>query len=209
MKKTKNTEEKPGKEITEKDGSAKGMQTMLRLTSGNHIKLSEMADQKAHILITVNAIIISVILGVLLRKLETDPYLIIPTLIFLTVAVSTIILSILATRPKLTDGNFTENDISQKKTNLLFFGNFYKVELPAYEKAMRTMMMDSDYLYSSIIKDIYYLGVAIGKKYKLLRLAYNVFMFGLIISVLAFAIASIFYGHGSSSGAVHVTESPF
>lgn len=203
------TAENPGKEITEKDGSSKGMQTMLRLTSSNHIKLSEMADQKAHILITVNAIIISVILGVLLRKLETDPYLIIPTLIFLTVSVSTIILSILATRPKLTDGVFTDSDIAQKKTNLLFFGNFYKVELPAYEKAMRTMMMDSDYLYSSLIKDIYHLGVAIGKKYRLLRLAYNVFMFGLIISVLAFAIASVFYGGHSSSGAVHVSESPF
>lgn len=211
MKKTKDIEEKPAKEITEKDGSAKGMQTMLRLASGNHIKLSEMADQKAHILITVNAIIISVILGVLLRKLETDPYLIIPTLIFLTVAVSTIIISILATRPKITQGIFTEDDILNKKTNLLFFGNFYKVDLPVYEKAMRSMMADPDYLYTSIIKDIYFLGVAIGKKYRLLRIAYNIFMFGLIISVIAFALASLFYNHNpASSGAIGNTEgSPF
>ncbi len=48
---------------------SKGIQTMLRLTSENHLKLSDMADHKANILISVNAIIISVILGVLLRKL--------------------------------------------------------------------------------------------------------------------------------------------
>ena len=212
MKDIKKTTEKVKNEINEKEGAAKGMQTMLRLTSGNHIKLSEMADQKAHILITVNAIIISVILGVLLRKLETDPYLIIPTLIFLTVAVSTIIISILATRPKITQGTFLDEDILNKKTNLLFFGNFHKVDLAVYEKAMRSMMRDSDYLYSSIIKDIYFLGVAIGKKYRLLRVAYNIFMFGLIISVLAFAIAVFFYGNSApsvSSNSAHAGGAPF
>ena len=214
MKDIKKAPEKVKNQINEKEGAAKGMQTMLRLTSGNHVKLSEMADQKAHILITVNAIIISVILGVLLRKLETDPYLIIPTLIFLTVAVSTIIISILATRPKITQGTFLDEDILNKKTNLLFFGNFHKVDLPVYEKAMRSMMRDSDYLYSSIIKDIYFLGVAIGKKYRLLRIAYNIFMFGLIISVLAFAIAVFFYSSSTPSPllpsvSVHGGGSPF
>ena len=213
MKNIKKDPEKVNHEINEKGGAAKkGMQTMLRLTSSNHIKLSEMADQKAHILITVNAIIISVILGVLLRKLETDPYLIIPTLTFLTVAVSTIIISILATRPKITQGTFLEEDILNKKTNLLFFGNFHKVDLAVYEKAMRSMMRDSDYLYSSIIKDIYFLGVAIAKKYRLLRIAYNIFMFGLIISVLAFAVAVFFYGNPSPSlrsTSAHTGGSPF
>jgi hypothetical protein len=34
----------------------------------------------------------------------------------------------------------------------------------------------------------------LGKKYQLLRISYNVFMFGLILSVIAFIIASAFYG---------------
>jgi len=184
-------EEGPGPEITEKEGTTKGMQTMLRLTSSNHVQLSEMADSKANILISVNGIIISLILSILLRKLQTDPYLTIPTIIFLTVSVTTIVIAILATRPKITLGTFSEDDIINKKTNLLFFGNFYKVELATYEKAMRTMMKDSDYLYRSIIKDIYFLGVVLGQKYKLLRLAYNIFMIGIIVSVLAFGVASI------------------
>ena len=178
--------------ISEKAGTTKGMQTMLRLTSSNHIQLSEMADAKANILISVNAIIISVILSVLLRKLQTDPYLTIPTLIFLTAAVITIVIAILATRPKLNEGTFMEEDVRNKKTNLLFFGNFHKMSQQEYESAMRVMMTDADYLYSSMVQDIYHLGTVLGRKYKLIRLAYTIFMVGIVVSVLAFAAAACF-----------------
>ncbi len=196
----------------EKDKSglmSKGIQTMLRLTSENHLKLSDMADHKANILISVNAIIISVILSVLLRKLQEATYLTIPTIIFLIVAVTTIVISILATRPKISGGTFTHEDISLKKTNLLFFGNFHKATYEQYNAAMREMMLDTDYLYGSLIKDIYYLGVVLGRKYKLIRIAYNIFMVGIIVSVLAFAIAAFFYG-GATDGTtvINGTGSP-
>lgn len=176
---------------------SKGIQTMLRLTSGNHLKLSDMADSKANILISVNAIIISVVLGVLARKLQEETYLKIPTLIFLASAVVTIVLSILATRPKINVGTFTPEDIDNKKTNLLFFGNFYKATFEEYNDAMKKMMVDTDYLYGSLVKDIYYLGVILGRKYWLIRLAYNVFMIGIIISVVAFVIAVSVHNAGA------------
>ena len=175
---------------------SKGIQTMLRLASENHLKLSEMADHKANILISVNSIIISVILSVLLRKLADEPYLTIPSVIFLTVAVSTIVISILATRPKISGGTFTHQDVTDKKTNLLFFGNFHRASFQDYNVAMRNMMVDADYLYGSLIKDIYHLGVVLGKKYRLIRLAYNIFMIGIIVSVIAFAIA-VMLNHSS------------
>ena len=169
--------------------TAKGVQTMLRLTSSNHLKLSDMADGKANILISVNAIIISVILSVLLRKLQVDTYLTIPTMIFLISSVCTIVVAILATRPKVTGGTFSEKDVMDKRTNLLFFGNFYKMPYEEYMKSMKIMMDDSDYLYSSLIKDIYQLGLVLARKYRLIRWAYNIFMFGIIASVLAFGLA--------------------
>lgn len=187
---------------------SKGIQTMLRLTSANHLRLSELADHKANILISVNAIIISVILSVLLRKLQEETYLIIPTIIFLVVAVVTIVLSILATRPKISGGNFTMNEVREKKTNLLFFGNFYKATYEQYDEAMRQMMLDTDYLYGSLIKDIYYLGAVLGRKYKLLRIAYNIFMIGIVVSVIAFAIAA-FFNNGSTGTVINGTGSPF
>ena len=195
--------------ITEKEGTRKGMQTMLRVTSSNHIQLSDMADSKANILISINAIIISVILSVLLRKLQTDPYLTIPTLIFLLCAVVTIVISILATRPKVNIGLFNEEDVFNKKTNLLFFGNFHKMKQVDYENAMRIMMKDSDYLYSSMVADIYHLGTVLGRKYKLVRLAYNVFMIGIIASVLAFGIASLFFASPEPTISVTTGGSPF
>jgi predicted metal-dependent HD superfamily phosphohydrolase len=168
---------------------SKGIQTMLRLASGNHLRLSEMADRKANILISVNAIIISVSVSLLFRKFETDPFLVIPTIIFLASSVITIVLSILATRPTVTGGKFSKEDITDKKVNLLFFGNFYKATLEDYKWGMSIMMRDPEYLYGSLIKDVYYLGVVLGKKYKLLRIAYNIFMAGIVISVIAFTIS--------------------
>ncbi len=195
----------------DKDNSglkSKGIQTMLRLTSTNHFHLSDMADSKAHILISVNAIIISVILSVLLRRLEETPYLTIPTIIFLLVSVATIVISIISTRPKVSGGMFTSQDVTDKKTNLLFFGNFYKTSYEDYNAAMREMMKDTDYLYGSLIKDIYTLGTVLGRKYKLVRLAYNVFMIGIIVSVLAFSIAFVFHST-TSSNVTPTSVSPF
>jgi predicted metal-dependent HD superfamily phosphohydrolase len=171
----------------------RGIQTMLRLTSENHLELSNMADGKASILISVNAIIISVILSVLIRRIEVDTHLTIPTFIFLASSLATIIIAILATRPKISEGHFSREDILNKTTNLLFFGNFYKSRLEEYKWAMNTMMRDPDYLYGSVIQDIHQLGVVLARKYKLIRLAYTVFMIGIFISVVAFMIAILLH----------------
>ncbi len=195
--------------ISEKEGTTKGMQTMLRLASSNHIKLSDMADRKANILISVNAIIISVVLSQLVRKLQTDPYLVIPTITFLSFSVIIIVIAILATRPKLNNGRFVDADVINKKTNLLFFGNFHKMTHMEYETAMRTMMKDSDYLYSSMIQDIFHLGQVLGKKYRLIRLAYNLFMIGIIVSVVAFTLSALFYPAQPAGVISNTGGSPF
>jgi HD-GYP domain-containing protein (c-di-GMP phosphodiesterase class II) len=193
--------QKNAKEIEKQKANllGKGIQTMLRLTSSNHLDLSEMADRKANILISVNALIISVILSVLLRRLDVDTYLTIPTITFLVFSLATIVIAILATLPKVSGGRFSREDILHKKTNLLFFGNFHKATLQEYQWGMQEMMKDQEYLYGALIKDIYYLGVILGRKYKLLRIAYYIFMIGIIISVLAFAIAVALNKGGSSA----------
>lgn len=187
----------------------KGIQTSLRLSSENHLRLSDMADSKANILISVNAIIISVILSVLLRKIEVDRHLTIPTFIFLGFSVATIIIAIIATRPKITKGDFSREDVLHKRTNLLFFGNFYNQSLEEYTWAMSTMMRDSDYLYGSMVQDIYHLGVVLGKKYRLLRTAYGLFMIGIIVSVTAFTLAILFHNPDNSTIINSSGGSPF
>ena len=107
------------------------------------------------------------------------------------VCLVTIVFSILSTRPNVSKGTFTKEDIEQKKTNLLFFGNFHRVNLSDYEAGMKQMLGDADYLYSSMIHDIYFLGKVLGKKYRYLRAAYTIFMFGFVLSVIAFIVAEL------------------
>jgi predicted metal-dependent HD superfamily phosphohydrolase len=178
----------------------RGVQTMFRTTSNNHFELSSLADSKSNIMISVNAIIISVSLTVLIARLAYYPQYVIPTIILLTVCLAAVIFAILATRPSINDGRFTEEDIRSKRTNLLFFGNFHRMKLDEYQWAMNEMLKDREYLYNSMIKDIYFLGVVLARKYKYLRISYTIFMWGLIIAVIAFAIAFMYGSGGGSTG---------
>jgi hypothetical protein len=177
----------------DKDKPEKGIETMFRISSSNHQRLSDMADNKAHIMITVNSIILSAIISLLLRRLSEYEYFVVPTFILLSVSLLAMTFSILSTRPSIPAGIFSRDDVDNKKVNLLFFGNFYKATLDDYNYGMQKMMEDRDFLYGSLIKDVYAQGVVLGKKYRLLRIAYNIFMFGLIISVLAFILAFAFF----------------
>lgn len=177
----------------DKEKPEKGIETMFRISSSNHQRLSDMADNKAHIMITVNSIILSAIISLLLRRLSEYEYFVVPTFILLSVSLLAMTFSILSTRPSIPTGVFTRADVDTKKVNLLFFGNFYKATLDDYNYGMQKMMEDRDFLYGSLIKDVYAQGVVLGKKYRLLRIAYNIFMFGLIISVLAFILAFAFF----------------
>ncbi|MDP9077719.1 MAG: DUF5706 domain-containing protein [Bacteroidota bacterium] len=192
--------EKPGHEVhkekehdREKDRPEKGIETMFRITSSNNQRLSDMADNKAHILITVNSIILSAIISLVLRKLDANAFLAYPAFLLLAVSLVAMTFSILATRPSIPSGTFSRHDLEMKQVNLLFFGNFYKMPLEEYTEGMMKVMDDRDFLYNTLIRDVYGQGVVLGKKYRFLRIAYNVFMYGLILSVLAFIIVSAFH----------------
>lgn len=170
----------------------KGIQTMMRVMNDNHIEFSSIADNKANLLISVNAIMISVVLSILVRRLEVDTHLTIPTLLFLLVAVVTIVLSILSTKPKVSSGVFSRDDVLNRKINLMYFGNYHKTKMEDYEWGMKKLLNDPDYLYSTMIRDVHQLGVVLSKKYRLIGAAYTVFMYGIILTVLAFIIAIAF-----------------
>ncbi len=167
----------------------RGIQTFYRVALRNHIKLSDIADTKANILLSVNAIIISLVLANLISKLDNNAYLIYPTAIFTLSCVISMVLSIIATRPNITSGEFTKEDVANKNVNLTFFGNFHQMKLEEYEWAVRELIKDKDYVYNSLTKDLYFLGKVLERKYRILRITYTTFMIGMIISVSSFGIA--------------------
>ncbi|NHF60650.1 HD domain-containing protein [Flavobacteriaceae bacterium TP-CH-4] len=174
----------------------RGVQTLFRVTLKNHLTLSDIADTKANILLSVNAIIISVVLSNLIPKLDnpSNGYLIYPTVIFVTFSVISMILAVLATRPNVTSGEFDKEDVKNKKVNLLFFGNFHKMSLSDYEWAIQELVKDKNYIYTSLTKDLYFLGLVLNRKYNILRWTYTIFMIGIVVSVIAFAVGFHFFG---------------
>ncbi|WBV59846.1 DUF5706 domain-containing protein [Chryseobacterium camelliae] len=173
--------------------SDRSVDTLFRVTLNNHTRLSDIADSKANILLSVNAIIISVCLSVLVPKLDTpkNSHLIIPSFILLLSSVLTIIFAILSTKPNVTKAKFTLQDVSDRKVNLLFFGNFNSMLFDDYHNAMKDLIKDRDYIYDSMVKDLYFLGKVLDRKYRLLSVTYKIFMAGIIISVLSFGYAFI------------------
>lgn len=183
------SENKKSKEKEPK--SDRSVDTLFRVTLSNHTRLSDIADSKANILLSVNAIIISVCLSVLVPKLDTpkNSHLIIPSFILLLSAVLTIIFAILSTKPNVTKAKFSLQDVADRKVNLLFFGNFNRMIFDDYQNAMNVLIKDRDYIYDSMVKDLYFLGKVLDRKYRLLSITYKIFMAGIVISVLSFGYA--------------------
>lgn len=197
------TEKKQKKKLSKEEAKARlkvkykdqspdrGIQTLFRVTMRNHLKLSDIADAKANILLSVNAIIISLAISNLIPELgaPSNKSLMIPTIILVMFSVASIVGSILSTRPNITSGEFTREQVEKREVNLLFFGNFHKVPYSQFEWAMHEIMEDQDYVYESLMKDLYNLGIVLDRKYRLLRITYTIFMIGIILSVLSFLVA--------------------
>ena len=191
-KKKKNKIEKEQVKVDLKNQSPeRAIQTLFRTTLRNHIKLSDIADTKANILLSVNAIIISLALANIIPKLDqiSNRHLLWPTLVLILFSVASIVLSIMSTRPNVTSGEFTDEQVQKREVNLLFFGNFHKVPFKRYEKAIMSLLDNKEEVYQSLLKDLWLLGLVLNRKYTLLRWTYTIFMVGIITSVIAFILA--------------------
>jgi len=170
--------------------TARGIETMFRLTARNQINLSSIADNKANIMLTINAVIISVLVSTSAFSYSAGrgPNFLIPGLILVIGSLTSLVFAVLSVRPKVVKGPISDEDLKNRKVDLLFFGNFYRIDYPKYEKAVKEMMKDYNYLYGSMIKDQYNLGKVLSQKYTLLTYSYNFFMFSFIIAVVVFFV---------------------
>ena len=121
-------------------------------------------------------------------KLEENTYLLLPTLILVITGGVTIVLSIISTKPRIIKGN-SKNNGGDDEINILFFGDYSRLSLPEYKKAMRDTYKSKTEVYDSLSRDIYYQGIVLKWKFKYINIAYNVFMYGFIITILAFILA--------------------
>jgi predicted metal-dependent HD superfamily phosphohydrolase len=181
--------EKPIDTLLEDIKLERGVETFFRITERRHIELSAKAHDKASLLISINSIIVSIVLSVLITKLEENKFLLLPTLLLVITCVTTIILAIISTRPRFLKKNANSKQPEQHEFNILFFGDFSKLTLAGFKKAMKETYKNKNELYDSLSRDIYYQGIILVWKYRYIKIAYNVFMYGFIVTILSFMIA--------------------
>jgi Family of unknown function (DUF5706) len=152
---------------------------MLRQTRSNLVTFSQMADTKAHILLSLSSVLLSLSL-----TQAHDPRFMISIIgldIFLLITVYFALLTVV--------GNVNvikrrRNSVNDPEYSPLFFGNYGDMPYNEYAEHLAEVMNDSDATYEIMVKDIYYQGrYLLQTKYRYIRLAYICFFVGLIVSV--------------------------
>jgi predicted metal-dependent HD superfamily phosphohydrolase len=174
---------------------SRGVETMYRSTYRNHINLSSMADSKANMMISINTIIMSVIISLFgsgvtfIGKGNFDHMrFAVPMCMLLITSLTSVVFAVLSVRPNITSRKADPEAVKEKKSSLLFFGNFIEMPVETFVEEMNTLKEDQQEVYNNMTIDIYHLGKVLKQKYKLLRFSYMIFMGGLIISVIAFLV---------------------
>lgn len=167
-------------------GSNRGIETMFRNIYRVQMDLTGLADNKANMMISINGIIISILIAAVAPKLDSNPWLMIPTTILLLGTMLSLVYSILAAKPRVNPHPLSLHDLRHSEGNLLFFGNFAKITESEFIEGMTELMGDRSALYESMIRDIHGLGTVLNKKFRLLQTAYLLFMIALVTGVISF-----------------------
>ncbi len=170
----------------------RGVETMFRSAYRAHLDLTALADAKANIMISINGLILSIILASIGPKIDSNTWLVIPTIIMLVGCVAAIVYAVLAARPRVSPKtNITLEEVMRSKLNLLFFGNASQLSEDDFLEGLGWMMRDSELIYRSMMQDLYGMARVLSRKFALLRTSYTVFMIGIAVSVFAFIVVFI------------------
>ncbi len=159
---------------------------LIRQTRAHHTQLSSMADVKANMLLTMSSLVITFSL----RYFE-DPYLRWPIIVLTIFCLITIFNAAYAVMPKV---NFSfRPDLEELNCNILFFGSFMNLKYDEFEEAMEQVLSDPAKAYEAQIREIYELGVFLGRnKYLYIRRAYVSFLMGLVAGGVMLLVVEMF-----------------
>ena len=179
---------KKAKKEKEKDtlGTSRGVETMFRTSYRVHMDLSSLADTKANIMISINGLILPILLGAISPKIDSNPWLLVPTSVLMIGCLISMVYAIRSARPRVSDTPITLDQVRENSANILFFGHYANMSRADFETGMTELMQDNDRLYRNMIRDLYGLGSVLTTKFKLLRKSYTVFMIAIVTGTLLF-----------------------
>ncbi|CAH1001160.1 hypothetical protein LEM8419_02072 [Neolewinella maritima] len=168
-------------EKLEQGPTRQAAQTYFRTIFRNNIQLKRMADHKAAIMVSVNALLIGALITFVSYRnwAQTRPEILLPVVVFITCALASLVYAIISSRP---------HDRKDEEENLAFYGTVSKLGRAEFTRRMETTLLDPDALYGNLIQDLHGFGRAIDRKYHLLKVSYNIFLLGLAISLLLLII---------------------
>lgn len=166
---------------------SRGVQTLFRTLSRNHYNLLKMVDNKARIVLTVNSIITSLLLGLLfvIPKSQKVP-LETGTRILIVCSMLSMMFALFSMLPYRYFGS------AYKKSGYrgtLYAENFAKLSLDEFKIEFDRIMMKGQNIYDEMIADLYFLGKSIARKQKLLYIAVIIFLIGLV-SAISYTLAN-------------------
>lgn len=172
-----------------KDNTSRERQTFYRVAFNNNAQLLKIADNKANIIISINALVISSTVAFvgynsLNNNLEVGgvhEYL--PMLLFLLMSLGSTIIAVQAAKPKILGKDQLASEV---KRSVIFFGSVSTFSKDEYlDEITKTLKSRGD-IQDQMSTSLYYQSMVLNQKYKLLRKAYQFFSLGLIVGVLAF-----------------------
>lgn len=162
----------------------RGVQTLFRTLSRNHYNLLRMVDSKASIILTINSIIISVLMGAMYIEVGAEKTALeISSKVLMTFSALSMICAVFSMLPHKYLGRRFNNS-NYKGT--LYAGNFANRPLEEYMAEFDRIMESGENIYDEMKKDLYFLGEAINRKQIMIVIAASIFILGLIVSVICF-----------------------
>lgn len=185
---SKSVEVKPKKK---KYGGGRGIETLYRSVYRLHVNLSAIADNKANIMISINALMMSIVFsGIISMDVADAVWATIPAIMLVFNLIS-ITFAVFSARPRLNTHKVDYSAVLRGQQGILFFGNYVNLDMQAFIDAMEVLIDDKQKIYRNLSMDLHSLGLVLARKYTLLRYSYNVFLIGLVFSVVTFLF--IFY----------------
>jgi hypothetical protein len=172
-------------------GNIKGnILSLIRTTQRNYIDLTTIADNKAHILISINSLMLTILLPIILSNFQiiVEKALYIPVALLALACLLTIIFSAKVLVPFSDIKHFEETQERKGKRSPFFFTNYADLSLEEYRSLFQETISDKETINQVIVSDLYYFGINLSTKYKLVHMAYKIFNIGIIVSFLVFGL---------------------
>lgn len=180
-------------------GSAKAVETMFRNAIRTELDMIALAAAKANIMISLNGFIISALMISGAFLFNSSPAFLAPAGVFMVSSAVSIVFALFAASPQRKgmanavrtwwDGVRGRPALQpDDEANLLIYEERVKLDPDEYWGKMQDLLRDRDEIYHQMSQHLYWLGQMASEKFKMLKVAYTVFRWGLLGSLVTFMV---------------------